>query len=206
MNASELKEEGIRHIDRLLGPKGWTRVGRETKFCRRGAPGIEVRFNYRFDLRDRPALVTVTPYVEIVHDEIEEFRRLITGKPLYTINAQIQKLMGDSRAHYRWIFEDGIDPEQPARRLVADSLDYGVPFSEQFQNLADITKGLERLATGKRTIMRESLAIAYCLQGQLDKAALVLSDDIEAAKSNPRDIAHEQLPKYAEIFGVPVSV
>jgi flagellar biosynthesis GTPase FlhF len=54
--------------------------------------------------------------------------------------------------------------------------------------------------------MRESLAIAYCLQGQLDKAVSVLSDDIEAARSNPRDVAHEQLPKYAEIFGVPVSV
>jgi hypothetical protein len=182
------------------------RVGQETKFSQRGAPGIEVRFNYRFDLRDRPALVTVTPYVEIVHGEIEKFRAMISGKPRYTINAQIQTLMEDPRAHYRWAFESETDPEQPARRIVSDSLNYGAPFSEQFQTLADITNGLERLAKGRRTIMRESLAIAYCLQGQLDKAVSVLSDDIEAARSNPRDVAHEQLPKYAEIFGVPVSV
>jgi hypothetical protein len=206
VNASELKGEGIRHIDRILGSKGWMRVGRETKFSRRGAPGIEVRFNYRFDLRDRPALATVTPYVEIVHDEIEKFRALISGKPLYTINAQIQTLMEDSHAHYRWVFESETDLECPARRLVEDSLDYGVPFSEQFQTLADITSGLERLARGKRTIMRESLAIAYCLQGKLDQASSVLSDDIEAARSNPRDVAHEQLGRYEELFGVPISI
>jgi hypothetical protein len=205
LKASELKEEVLRLAADLLSTTGWERVGRQSVFARQIAPKIESRLNFSCILRNNPASVQVTPYVEIVHSDVENARRMIIGRRLYTINSQLRVLMDDAKTHARWIFSERRDIRPVAERLVIDSLTYGVPFTEQFLTLEDITMGLERLAIGKRTIMRESLAICYCLQRMLDKAAEILADEVEAARSNPRDVAHDRLPKYEELFGLTFS-
>jgi len=206
LRASELKEQGLGLIANLLSPEGWNRIGRKPAFSKESAPGIQSHFNFNCVLRNKPACVHVTPYVEIVHQEVEAVRRAITGKHYYTINSQMQTLMGDVGAHWRWMFADGKDLELIASRIVNDSLTYGNPFIERFKTLEDITSGLESLAKGKRTIMQQSLAICYCLLGMPDKAVAVLSDEIEAARSDPHDVAHERLQKYVDIFGLPISL
>jgi hypothetical protein len=202
MTGKELRADVLRLTGDLLVPLGWRPVRGKTSFARPLAPGIEARLYYNFVLYKQPLRANVTPYVEIIHRAVEDARKFITGRPLYTINKQLQSLMADATAHYRWVFipEDGM--ELPADRLVLDSLEYAPPFYEQFRTLDDVTRGLEKMAKGKRTIMKESLAIAYCLQGRTQEAVAVLEDDINAMRSNPADIACAQLPKYAELFGL----
>jgi hypothetical protein len=53
-----------------------------------------------------------------------------------------------------------------------------------------------------RSIPKESLALAYCVQGRLAEAEEALRDEINAARINPQDIANQQLPKYQELFGL----
>ena len=145
--------------------------------------------------------MNVTPYVAIVHDGVEKARKFITRRALYTLNEQIQKLMGDPEAHFRWYYS-AATIDAAAERLVADCLEYAPPFYERFRSLDDITRALEEMTLAPRSIMKESLAIAYCLQGRLNEAMEILEDDIEAAHANPGDIANEQLPKYSELFGL----
>jgi hypothetical protein len=205
LKASELKEEGLRLVGDLLSPNGWKRVGRQPIFLKESAPKVTSRFNYSCVLSNNPASVKVTPYVEVLHSDVENTRRAITGKRFYTINSQLQALMGDEETLWRWIFSERKAVRPVAERLVSDSLNYGVPFINQFRTLQEITTGLEALAKG-HAIMRESLAICYCLQGMLDKAAEALCDEVEAARSNPRHPAHDRLVKFVEIFGVPLSL
>jgi hypothetical protein len=200
---AELQADVLRLTGDLLEPHNWRPVGGEPRFAQAIAPEIEARLYYNIVFRTQPLRANVTPYVEIIHRAVENAREFITGRPLYTINEQLQFLMGDASAHRRWVFIQADEMDRAAAdRLVADSLEYAPPFYEQFRTLGDITLGLEKMAKGKRTIMRQSLAIAYCLQGRTDEALQVLKDDINAARSNPHDIASEQLPKYTELFGL----
>lgn len=99
------------------------------------------------------------------------------------------------------MFVDGENMEVVASGLVADCLQYAPSFFCQFNTLDDIIQYLELREKGKRTIMRQSLAIAYCLAGRLEDARQALSDDV-AAKSNPVDVASQQLPRYTELFSL----
>jgi hypothetical protein len=101
---------------------------------------------------------------------VEAARKFIADKPLYTLNKQIQEIMGDLRAHYRWSFTEP-DMDSAADRLVSDCL-------------------------ARRSIPKKSLALAYCVQGRLAEAGEALRDEINAARINPQDIANQQLPKY----------
>lgn len=206
MKSTELKEEGVRLMAGLLAPAGWQRTGRQPVFAKDTAPGIQGRLNFNCVLRNKPACVHVTPYAEIVHQEVESVRQAITGKRYYTINTQIQSLMGDVDAHWRWIFSEDKEIEPVASRIVADALSYGEPFIRRFETLGEITRGLESLAKGERSIMRQSVAICYCLQGRQEEAVAALSGEIEAARADPHEIAHERLRKYADIFSLPISV
>jgi hypothetical protein len=198
---TDLRSEVLQQVGGRLEPCGWKRVRGQAKFVRPVTPEIDARLDLTFANYGVPQRVVAEPYVAVVHDGIERARKFITGRSLYTLNEQILRLMGDAYAHYRWSFTE-TDMDEPADRLVTDCLEYAPPFYEQFQTMNDITRALEKMAQGKRTIMRESLAIAYCLQGRLDEAKDVLKDDIEAARANPRDVANEQLPKYTELFGL----
>jgi hypothetical protein len=186
----------------VLTQSGWMRIAQEPRFASRLNADIEARLNYAFAHYTQPARVHVTPYVEVFHRGIEEARNFITGRTLYTVNEQIQRLMNDPRAHYRWMFVDGEDMEAVASGLAADCLQYAPSFFSQFNTLDDIIQYLELRAKGKRTIMRQSLAIAYCRAGRLGDARQVLGDDVAAARSNPLDIASEQLPRYTELYGL----
>ena len=201
MVSADLRAEVLRQVGRRLEPRGWRRVTGRATFARPVTPEIDARLDLTFASWGAPREVVIGPYVAVAHDGIERARKFITGRSLYTLNEQIQQLMRDAYAHYRWYFTYA-DTEGPADRLVADCLEYAPPFYEQFQTLSDITHALEKMAQGKRTIMRESLAIAYCLQGRLNEARDILKDDAEAAKANPRDVANERLPKYTELFGI----
>jgi hypothetical protein len=201
MEHADLQSDVLRQVGRRLEPCGWRRVEGRSSFARPVTPEIDARLDLTFASYSAPPGVSVGPYVAVAHDGVEKARKFITGRSLYTLNKQIQKLMEDTRAHYRWYFTE-VDIDEPADRLVADYLEYAPPFYEQFHTLDDITRALEKMAAGKRTIMRQSLAIAYCLQGRLDEAKDVLRDDIDAARFNPHDIANEQLPKYTELFGL----
>ena len=200
-DGAALRTDVLRLMAGLLAPHGWRPVSDETSLARSLSPEIEARLYYNFVMYSQPLRANVTPYVEIIHRVVEDAREFITGRRLYTINEQLQFLMADERAHWRWVISAD-DMEGPADRLAADSLEYAPPFYDQFRNLDDITSGLERLAKGKRTIMRQSLAIAYCVQGRLEEARHVLEDDVNAMRSNPADIASAQLPLYTDLFGL----
>jgi hypothetical protein len=201
MVRADLQSEVLRQVGRRLEPRGWRRVTGRSSFAQSVTPEIDARLDLTFASYSEPPGVSVGPYVAIAHDGVEKARKFITGRSLYTLNKQIQQLMKDTHAHYRWYFTEA-DIDEPADRLVADYLEYAPPFYEQFNTLDDIIRALEKMAQGKRTIMRQSLSIAYCLQGRLDDAKDVLRHDIDAARFNPRDIANEQLPKYTELFGL----
>lgn len=72
-------------------------------------------------------------------------------------------------------------------RIVADALRYGEPYMRRFGMLGEITEALESLATGKRSIMSQSLAICYCLQGRRKEAVAALTGEIEAARADPHE-------------------
>jgi hypothetical protein len=139
LKASELKEEGLQFVGDLLSPSGWKRVGRKPVFSKESAPKVTSRFNYNCVLSNNPASVQVTPYVEVIHSDVENTRRAITGKRFYTISSQLQALMGDEDTLWRWIFSERKDARPVAERLVSDSLNYGVPFVNQFRTLEEIT-------------------------------------------------------------------
>lgn len=185
----------------MLAQSGWKRLPKEPRFASRLNADIEARLNYTFAHYTQPARVHVNPYVEVFHRGIEEARNFITGRTLYTVNEQVQYLMNDPGAHFRWMFVDGENMEVVASGLVADCLQYAPSFFCQFNTLDDIIQYLELREKGKRTIMRQSLAIAYCLAGRLEDARQALSDDV-AAKSNPVDVASQQLPRYTELFSL----
>jgi hypothetical protein len=109
--------------------------------------------------------------------------------------------MGDLQAHYRWSFTEP-DMDSAADRLVSDCLGYASSFYEQFRSLDDIINALEGMTLARRSIPKESLALAYCVQGRLAEADEALRDEINAARINPQDIANQQLPKYQELFGL----
>jgi hypothetical protein len=100
---------------------------------------------------------------------VEAARKFIADKPLYTLNKQIQEIMGDLRAHYRWSFTEP-DMDSAADRLVSDCLEYASSFYEQFRSLDDIINALEGMTLARRSIPKESLALAYCVQGRLAEA------------------------------------
>jgi hypothetical protein len=201
VDGSNLKTaDALQLIGDMLSPGVWTRVPHGTKFSRLIAPEVEARLDFSLVQRPRPSRIHVTPYVEIFHYGIENARKYITGRTLYTINEQLQFLMADKDSFLAWNFYRDGDPVEAARHVAVDCQEYAPEFYEQFRTLDDIVRGLERLAEGKRTIMRQSLAIAYCLQGNKDAALGVLTDEIEAVKANPDDIAHKQLPRYADLF------
>jgi hypothetical protein len=202
VDSSDLESAVLQLVEGLLSPHGWGQVAhKKTKFSKLIAPEVEARLDYNFTERG-PLRMRVTPYVEVFHQGIEAAREFITGRTLYTLNEQLQYLMADKRPVGGWVFDREGDMEKPAGHLVADSLEYAPPFHLQFRTLDDITKGLEGMAKGKRAIARQSLAIAYCLQGNAESALRVLADDVNAVKANPADIAHERLPRYTELFGL----
>lgn len=204
MARASLQPEVLRLTGCRLEPSGWQQAGSEAKFSRPVTPEINARLDFALATHDKPPRVNVTPYIAIVHEGVEAARKFITGKSLYTLNRQIQEIMGDPQAHYRWSFKEP-DMDGAADRLVSDCLEYAPPFYEQFLSLDDIVSALEGMTLAKRSIPKESLALAYCVQGRLAEAEEALRDEINAARANPRDIANQQLPKYQELFGLPVT-
>jgi hypothetical protein len=61
---------------------------------------------------------------------------------------------------------------------------------------------LEGMTLARLSIPKESLALAYCVQGRLAEAEEALRDETNAAQINPQDIADQQLPRYQELFGL----
>jgi hypothetical protein len=148
----------------------------------------------------------MTPYVEVLHTDVESARKIITGKSYYTINAQLRSLMGSTDTLWRWIFAEGRDIGPVAKRMADDFMTYGVPFIEQFRTLEAIISGLEVLETGPHTIMRHSLAISYGLVGRRKEAEEVLRVEAEAARSQTRGDARARLQRYAELFKLDLTV
>jgi hypothetical protein len=201
MARATLQSEVLRLAGCLLEPSGWQQAGSEAKFTRSVTSEISARLDFALATYDKPPRVNVTPYVAIVHEGVEAARKFITGKPLYTLNKQIQEIMGDPQAHYRWSFMEP-DMNGAADRLVSDCLKHAPSFYERFRNLDDIINALKGTTLAKRSIPKESLALAYCVQGRLAEAEEALRDEISAARADPRDIANQQLPKYQELFGL----
>jgi hypothetical protein len=201
MAPASLQSEVLRLAGCRLEPSGWQQVGSQAKFTRPVTSEINARLDFAFGIYDKPPRVTVTPYITVVHEGVEAARKFIADKPLYTLNKQIQEIMGDLRAHYRWSFTEP-DMDSAADRLVSDCLEYASSFYEQFRSLDDIINALEGMTLARRSIPKESLALAYCVQGRLAEAGEALRDEINAARINPQDIANQQLPKYQKLFGL----
>jgi hypothetical protein len=208
MSNTALTSAVLRRVADLLEPLGWRRkAGWDGDLFERAADGkLRARFNYSLASYRNPTRIIVTPYVEVAHEDVESARKFITGRSLYTLNAQIQTLMGDPSAHMEWVFVHGQDHGLAARRLVSDWVTHGSPFADQFRDLADIVAWLERRTRGERTVMRQSLAIAYCLQGKHDSALAVLAEYAAQARRNPRDPSNTQLPRYRDLFDLPASL
>lgn len=201
MAHASLQSEVLRLAGDRLEPSGWERVGRQAKFARPVTSEINARLDFAFGIYDKPPRVHVTPYIAVAHEGVEAARKFITGERLYTLNEQIQEIMRDPQAHYRWSFMEP-DMGSAADRLVSDCLEYAPSFYEQFRSLDDIINALEGMTLARRSIPKESLALAYCVQGRLAEAEEALQDDVNAARANPQDIANQQLPKYQELFGL----
>jgi hypothetical protein len=75
VKAPELKAEGLARIAGLLEPEGWERAGRRTAFRRPQAPRIDAVLDFNCMLRNSPVTVDLTPYVGIVHADIEKHER-----------------------------------------------------------------------------------------------------------------------------------
>jgi hypothetical protein len=201
MTPASLQSEVLRLAGCRLEPSGWQRAGGQARFTQPVTSEINPRLDFAFAIYDKPPQVDVTPYIAVVHEGVEAARKFITGEPLYTLNEQIQGIMRDPLAAYRWSFTEP-DMDNAADRLVSDCLEYAPSFYEQFRNLDDIVSALEGMTLARRSIMKESLALAYCVQGRLAEAEEALRDEIIAARVNPQDIANQQLPRYQELFGL----
>ena len=201
MAPASLQSEVLCLVGCRLEPSDWQRAGGQAKFTQPVTSEIDARLDFTFAVYGEPPRVTVTPYTEVVHEGVEAARKFITGWTLYTLNKQIQEIMRDPLAHYRWSFAE-LDMSSAADRLVSDCLEHASSFYEQFRNLDDIVNALEGMTLARRSIPKESLTLAYCVQGRLAEAEEALRDEIIAARINPQDIANQQLPKYQELFGL----
>ncbi len=206
MKASELKAAAVAAIRDRLEPVGW-RHSSGSEFRRENAPQIQASLDFNFVLSNNPASAQVTPYVQIVHAEVEKYRKLISGKSYYTANRQLRMLMGESKTYLRWVFSEGKEVQSVAELLVNDALTYAPAFYEPLQSLDSIVAMLERMPVNQQSIPGQSLAIAYCLLGEQGKAMEALSDVIAAARSRPNDSARRSsLRKYTELFGLPITL
>ena len=185
MSAGDLAREGLRLIGVQLQDRDWRKVsGTSGQFEQAISEQITARLDYAVAKYERPAQAKVTPYVGVAHKEVEEVRRQIFGKSSYTINVQIQQLMQDPEAGRRWIFTD-LGRDVTASLVVSDSLEYGWPYVRQYNNLHDISTGLQGANRGQRTIMSHSLTIAYCLEGRLDDAVREFTPDVDFLREHP---------------------
>jgi hypothetical protein len=101
-----LQSEVLRLAGCRLEPSGWQQVGSQANFTRPVTSEINARLDFAFGIYDKPPRVTVTPYIAVVHEGVKAARKFIADKPLYTLNKQIQEIMGDLQAHYRWSFTE----------------------------------------------------------------------------------------------------
>jgi len=206
MSADDLAREGLGLIGVQLQDRGWRRVsGASGQFEQAISEQITARLDYAVAKYDRPAQARITPYVGVAHKGVEEVRRKIFGKSSYTINVQIQQLMQDPDADRRWIFTD-LGRDVTAALVVADSLEYGWPYIGRYDNLHDVTAGLEGANRGKRMIMSHSLTIAYCLKGRLDDAVREFTPDVDFLRENPTFPGLDYVRRLIDMFQLPVSV
>jgi hypothetical protein len=206
MRADDLTRESLGLIGAKLRDRGWSRVSRTAgQFEQAVSEQITARLDFAVAKYDRPVRAKVTPYVGVAHKQVEEVRRQVFGRSSYTINMQIQQLMQDRDAERRWMFTD-LGSEGTATRVVADSLEYGWPFIERFNNLHDIIVGLEGTNRGKRMVMSHSLTIAYCLEGRLDDAIREFAPDVDFLKENPAFPGLDYVRRMIDMFHLPVTV
>ena len=206
MSAGNLAREGLRLIGAQLQDHGWRKVSRASdQFERVISEQITATLDYAVAKYDRPARAEVNPYVGVAHKKVEEVRRKIFGESSYTINIQIQQLMQDPNAERRWIFTD-LGRDVTAARVVADSLEYGWPYIRRYNDLHDITVGLESANRGKRMIMSHSLTIAYCLEGRLDDAVREFAPDVDFLRENPTFPGLEYVQRLIDMFHLPVAI
>jgi hypothetical protein len=207
VRGSELKALGLTAIRELLEPTEWRYSGK-TAFRLDTAPDIQAGLDYNFVLSNNPASARVTPYVQIIHAEVEKARKLITGASYYTANNQLRILMGAAYdSTMRWVFTErrGIAPI--AELLVTDALTYAPAYYEPVKTLADVVDLLERDGVSQQSIPGESLAIAYCLLGEKDKAMSAIREDIDRVRTRPDEaVRRARLLKYQEIFGLPIGL
>jgi hypothetical protein len=206
MSADNLAREGLGMIGAQLQDRGWRKVsGTSGQFEQAISEQVTARLDYAVAKYDRPARAKVTPYVGVAHKKVEEVRRQIFGKSSYTINMQIKQLMQDPDAERRWVFTD-LGRDVTATRVVADSLEYGWPYIRRYNNLHDISAGLEGANRGKRTIMSHSLTIAYCLEGRLDDAVRELGPDLDFLREHPTFPGLDYVRCLIDMFSLPVAV
>lgn len=205
MRADDLTRKSLVLIGAKLRDRGWSRVsGTSGQFEQAVSEQITARLDFAVATYDRPVRAKVTPYAGVAHKQVEEVRLQIFGRSSYTINMQIQQLMQKPDAERRWLFTD-LDGEVTATRVVADSLEYGWPFIERFNNLHDIIAGLEGINRGKRMVMSHSLTIAYCLEGRLDDAIREFAPDVDFLKENPAFPGLDYVRRMIDMFHLPVT-
>ncbi len=206
MSADDLAREGLVLTGALLQDRGWRKVrGRSGQFEQAISEQVTARLDYAVAKYDRPARAKVTPYAGVARKKVEEVRRQIFGKSSHTINMQIQQLMQDPDAERRWIFTD-LGRDVTATRVVADSLIYGWPYIRRYNNLNDISAGLEGAIRGKRMIMSHSLTIAYCLEGRLDAAVREFAPDVDFLREHPDFPGLDYVQRLIDMFHLPVAV
>src|SRR6266700_1618282 len=102
MAPASLQSEVLRLAGCRLEPSGRQQVGSQAKFTRPVTSEINARLDFAFGIYDKPPRVTVTPYIAVVHERVEAARKFIAGKPLYTLNKQIQETRTSARAGANW--------------------------------------------------------------------------------------------------------
>jgi hypothetical protein len=206
VKAAELKVAGLTAIRELLAPTEWRYSGK-TVFRLDTAPDIQAGLDYNFVLSNNPASALVTPYVQIIHAEVEKARKLITGASYYTANEQLRVLMGTAyNSTMRWEFTERREIATIAELLVTDALTYAPAYYEPVKTLPDVVALLSDRVS-QQSIPGQSLAIAYCLLGEKDEAMAALSENIDRVRTRPDDAARRaRLLKFQEIFGLPIGL
>lgn len=93
-----------------------------------------------------------------------------------------------------------------AELLVTDALTYAPAYYEPVKTLPDVVALLSGRVS-QQSIPGQSLAIAYCLLGEKDKAMAALSENIDRVRTRPDDAARRaRLLKFQEIFGLPIGL
>jgi hypothetical protein len=89
---------------------------------------------------------------------------------------------------------------------VTDALTYAPAYYEPVKTLPDVVALLSGRVS-QQSIPGQSLAIAYCLLGEKDKAIAALSENIDRVRTRPDDAARRaRLLKFQEIFGLPIGL